>query len=378
MKPDVEELLQQDNRTIMRSIIQRIATGPHMSKDITTEEARAGMRAILEGDIDEVQAALFLIALRMKRETDAENIGVLDGIRDVCITATAEVDDVLDMSDPYNGYNRSLPAAPFLPAVMAACGVPTVSHGVENMGPKFGITHHRVLRAAGIKVDDSVEQAAARLSSASGWAYVDQKAYCPPLHDLTSLRSKMVKRQAITTVEVLTRPIRGRQRTHYMSGYVHKPYTEIYARLARHSGFDSCLMVRGVEGGIIPSLRQQGKVFRYVDMGEETAQDFDPADIGIHHEVRATPLPEDLPAAEAGDDVGADFDVLAASQLAAEAGIEALQGKTGTPTADALVYAGAIALWHLGQADGLQQGAETIRKVLENGSALERFNANSD
>ena len=85
MKPDVEELLQQDNRTIMRSIIQRIATGPHMSKDITTEEARAGMRAILEGDIDEVQAALFLIALRMKRETDDENIGVLDGIRDVCI-----------------------------------------------------------------------------------------------------------------------------------------------------------------------------------------------------------------------------------------------------------------------------------------------------
>lgn len=376
MKPEVEQLLQQDNRSIMRSIIQRIATGPHMSKDITSEEARAGMRAILQGDIDDVQAALFLIALRMKRETDAENLGILDGIRDVCISAVADVDEVLDMSDPYNGYNRSLPSAPFMPAVMAACGVPTVSHGVETTGPKFGITHHRVLRAAGIKVDDSVEQAAARLSDDAGWAYVDQKSYCPPLHELTPLRSQMVKRQAITTVEVLTRPVSGRLRTHYMSGYVHKPYTQIYAMLARHAGFDSCLMVRGVEGGIIPSLRQPGKVFRYVDKGEETAQDFDPADIGIQHELRATALPDDLPPKPAQDDVGTDFDVLVASQHAADAGIAALEGKSGTTTSDALVYSGAIALWHLGKADSLQQGAGAVREVLKNGAALERFNAN--
>jgi anthranilate phosphoribosyltransferase len=49
----------------MRSIIQRIATGPDMSKDISLEEARAGMKAILEDDIDPVQSAIFLIALRM-------------------------------------------------------------------------------------------------------------------------------------------------------------------------------------------------------------------------------------------------------------------------------------------------------------------------
>ena len=32
---EVEELLQKDSKTIMRSIIQRIATGPELSKDIT-------------------------------------------------------------------------------------------------------------------------------------------------------------------------------------------------------------------------------------------------------------------------------------------------------------------------------------------------------
>lgn len=371
---EVEELLQKDSKTIMRSIIQRIATGPDMSKDISQEEARAGMRAVLDNAVDPIQAAVFLIALRMKRETDEENRGILDAIRDISTSVTAPVDEVLDLSDPYNGYNRSLPAAPFLPAVMAACGIPTVSHGVETMSPKFGITHRRVLRAAGAPVDLSVEQAAARLGDSDiGWSYVDQDSYCPQLHDLSTLRTSIIKRQAITTVEVLTGPVRGRSKTHFMSGYVHKPYTRVYTMLARHSGFDSALLVRGVEGGIIPSLRQKGKVVFYHDLGEEQVQEFDPADIGIQQAVRATPLPDDLPARPAGDDVGADFDVDAAARRSAEAGLAALGGEPGS-SYDALVYAGAIALWHLKKYSTLADAADHIRQVLDSGKALEHFN----
>jgi len=371
---EVEELLQKDPKTIMRSIIQRIATGPDMSKDISQAEARAGMRAVLDNDVDPVQAAVFLIALRMKRETDEENRGILDAIRDISTSVVAPVDEVLDLSDPYNGYNRTLPAAPFLPAVLAACGIHTISHGVETMSPKFGITHRRVLRAAGVPVNLTVEQAAARLGdSRIGWSYIDQDAYCPQLHDLSTLRTSIIKRQAITTVEVLTGPIRGKQKTHFMSGYVHKPYTRVYTMLARHSGFDTALLVRGVEGGIIPSLRQKGKMVYYHDKGEEQVQEFDPADIGIQQEVRATPLPEDLPPRPADDDIGANFDVTAAAQLAAEAGIDALKGKPGS-SYDALVYAGAIALWHLKKYDNLADAADRIREVLNNGQALEHFN----
>jgi anthranilate phosphoribosyltransferase len=372
---EVEELLQKDHKTIMRSIIQRIATGPDMSKDISLEEARAGMHALLEDAVDPVQQALFLIALRMKRETDDENKGILDAIRDKTRTVTADVDDVLDMSDPYNGYNRTLPAAPFLPAVMAACGVPSVSHGVETMGPKFGITHHRVLKAAGKNVGLSTQQAADQISNPDiGWSYVDQKAYCPDLHNLTTLRTKMVKRQAITTVEVLTGPIRGRKQTHYMSGYVHKPYTRVYAMLARHADFDSCLMIRGVEGGITPSLRQVGKVFYYHDKGEEQAQDFDPKDIGIEQDVRATPLPEELPPAPESEDVSASFDADAVAKMAADAGLAALNGTKGS-TYDALVYSGAIALWHLKKYDNLKDAADKVREVLDNGEVLKHFDA---
>ena len=56
------------------------------------------MRAVLAGQVDPVQAGVFLIALRMKRETDDEYRGVLDAIREATRRATAPVDDVVDLA----------------------------------------------------------------------------------------------------------------------------------------------------------------------------------------------------------------------------------------------------------------------------------------
>jgi len=56
-----------DSQALMKSIIQRVATGPDLSKNIDFEEARDGMQAILRGEIDDVQSAIFLIALHETR-----------------------------------------------------------------------------------------------------------------------------------------------------------------------------------------------------------------------------------------------------------------------------------------------------------------------
>jgi anthranilate phosphoribosyltransferase len=363
-----------DPAALMHSILKRIATGPELSKDISREEARAGMRLVLDGEVDPVQAGVFLIALRMKRETDDENLGMLEAIREATRRATAPVDEVLDIGDPYDGYNRTLPAAPFLPAVLAACGLASVSHGVESMGPKYGVTHRQVLRAAGVPVDLTPEEAAARLGDpATGWAYVDQKAFCPKLYALTGLRTLIVKRPAITTAEVLAGPVRGRLKTHLVTGYVHKPYPRIYAMLARHAGYDSALLVRGVEGGVIPGLSQTGKVFQYHGGGEEISTEFKPAELGIEQSVRAPRIPG-APAAEAGDEdqSAAPFDAATVAKAAAEAGMAALTGQPGA-TRDCLVYGAALCLWHLGRHGDLRSAAEAVRSALDGGQALQRL-----
>ncbi len=365
---------QPDPAAVMRSIIKRIATGPELSKDISLEEARDGMRFVLDGQVDSVQAGIFLIALRMKRETDEENKGVLEAIREATCSVTAPVDEVMDIADPYDGFNRTLPASPFLPAVLAACGVPAVSHGVERMGPKYGVTHRQVLHAAGLPVDLTPEEAAARLGVPGiGWAYVDQKAFCPKLYKLAALRTLIVKRPAITTAEVLVGPVRGRRKTHLVTGYVHKPYPRIYALLARQAGFDSALIVRGVEGGVIPSLRQTGKAFYYHDRGEEQSFEFNPMDFSVHQLVRAPQIPGG-PAREGedGDDVAGNVDTAVVAKLAAEAGMDALAGKPG-PTRDGLICAAALCLRHLKRHDSLKDAADAVREVLDSGMALERI-----
>ena len=103
----------------MRSYLQRIATGPELSKDLSEEETYHAMTHILAGSADEVQSAIFLIALRMKRETDAENCGALRALLDSTVQVRSDVADILHVTDPFDGFVRGLPAAPFLPAVLA-------------------------------------------------------------------------------------------------------------------------------------------------------------------------------------------------------------------------------------------------------------------
>lgn len=357
----------------LRSCIQKVATGPEYSKDLSLDEAQTAMRTILAGGADPVQTSILLIAMRMKRETDEENRGVLRAIIDASTTVTAPVDEVVDVADPYDGYSRGLPASPFLAPVLAACGLPAVSHGLDAVGPKYGITHRKVLNAAGVDVDMAPDLAAAQLADPSvGWAYVDQDSYCPSLHDLVALRSTMVKRTVLTTVEVLVGPIRGRKHTHLLTGYVHKAYPPIYASLAREAGFASAAIVRGVEGGIIPSLQQPALVYHYENGGDEQPFEVEPTSLGIKQTTRAVPLPSDLPGAVPGDAISTKIDSDAAAKVALERGLEALSGKDG-PSRDALVYGGAIMLYHLRRADTMAAAADQIRSVLDSGEALRRF-----
>ncbi|MES9992224.1 MAG: anthranilate phosphoribosyltransferase [Candidatus Thiodiazotropha sp.] len=361
------------SQELMHSIIQRIATGPELSKDISLEEASEGMSAILRGEIDEVQAAIFFIALRMKRETDDENKGALDAILKVSQSRELAVDQLISLADPYDGVNRNLPIAPFVPAVLAACGLPCVSHGLDAVGPKFGVTHRHVLQQVGIDVDIDLDRAASRLEDPSlGWAYVDQRTFCPGLHDLTGLRQKIIKRQVLTTVEVLAKPLVAREKTHLVTGYVHKPYPAKYASLARFAGFDGCLLVRGIEGGVIPSLRQQGLVYRYQDLGEEQAVEISPESLGINQSVRAVPLPHDDSIKTNGDEIARIKDVRAAASSAAEIGGKALQGEKG-PAYDALVYSCALIIWHAGESDSIESAAQKVRQVLDSGMAWRRI-----
>ena len=134
------------------------------------------------------------------------------------------------------------------------------------------------------------------------------------------------------------------------------------------------MFIRGVEGGIIPSLQQSGRLFYYYDRGEEQQRDMSPKDIAIKANKRAVPIPTDLPSVAKVDAIAASVNSDALAQYAAELGLAALGGKTGM-TYDSLVYSAATCLVHLGHCETMPTAAEAVRKILDSGAALERLKA---
>jgi len=328
MSANINQNVQPADAALMRSAIQRVATGPELSKNISYEESRAVMLAILDGSADPVQAGVYLIGLRMKRETDTELQGVMDALRETTTQLNANIDDVVVISDPYNGFNRTVHASLFAMPVLAACGVSVYSHGVDLVGPKFGVTHHAIMRALGgnpLHSVEEVEEVAARIADSSiGWGYMDQAVFNPQLHSLNELRNRIVKRPVLSTTEVLLDPIRGQKSTHLVTGYVHKPYRETYAMLARYCNYNSLLLVRGTEGGVIPSFRKDAHIVHYVNGGTEQELD-----------------------------------------------IECEPG----PIYDAAVLGAALTLWHMGRESTMSEAVKKAREAISSGSAAERLEA---
>ena len=369
----------------MRSYLQQVATGPELSKAISREAARDAMKIILQQQVDPVQAGIYLIAMRMKRETDEENLGSLEALLDLTERHTVACDQLVDIADPFNGYARGVPATPFLGPVLAACGLNAYSHGVRTVGPKYGVTHHLVYAAAGIPVDLPPAEASKRIADKQiGWAYVDQADYLPQLHRLVELRTQMVKRSCLTTLEVLLGPLRAKGKTALLTGYVHKYYPPVYSLLAREAGYDGAMIVRGVEGGCIPSLSQPAKFFGYRDGGADREIRITPEQAGIEQSARSIPIPARLiretpvcadparPGAEAG--IVSPLDAPKTAEYCAQLGLRALAGEAGAMR-DSLIYGAAICLFDCGRAGNLRDGADQARKALDQGAAMAHFTA---
>ena len=362
-----------NSKELMKSVIQRIATGPELSKNISRSEAKQAMTSILQGEISEVRAAIFLIALRMKRETDDENLGVQDALNEEIKSVPVKTEHLVNVADPYDGYTRNIPSSVFVLPLIAELGYPCVSQGVESVGPKFGCTHNLILKLLGLDVNASIEKTAERLEDKNiGWGYIDQKVFAPKLYSLMKLRSEIIKRPVITTLEVLANPLISKK-NHFITGFVHKPYPPIYLMLARNAGFDSSMVIRGTEGGVVPSLRQRG-IFHFYKSPDKQDDSFeiDPVTLlDIKQDARAVPLPDSISKENKNDKIETKVDPLEVAKESLRQGMDALSGTEGIMK-DCISYCAATIASHVSGND-IKLCYREVHKILESGSVLSRF-----
>ncbi len=344
----------------MRDVLSRVAVGPRGSRDLDRAAAREALRLCLDGEASAIQAAVFLIAMRLKRETSAENLGFLDALVDASHLATADCPDLVSLADPYDGGLRAPHCAPVVAATLAACGLPAVIHGAWTTAPKNGITARQVLESRGLDLGvgrgaDSVRAAADRLAE-HGVAYVDVQDFCPRLSALAGLRREMAKRVCLATLEKLVTPLRASERTHLVAGYVHTGYETLLLELAADLGLASALVLEAAEGHVDPWVHRDTSALLWRAGGEPAALPVQPKSYGL--------LISERP----------DWPALTPASVS-EIWDEALHRKRRTPAGQAVRLLAGTVLFQAGRASTIMRGVGLAHQALTSGAAREKLAA---
>ena len=118
----------------MRRVINQVING----EDLSIEESRETMEAIMSGEATEAQIASFITALRMKGETIEEITGAALVMREKSSKIETNQEVLVDVcgtgGDKLNTFNISTTTA----FVVAAAGVAVAKHGNRSVSSKSG------------------------------------------------------------------------------------------------------------------------------------------------------------------------------------------------------------------------------------------------
>lgn len=266
---DTAETPSADER--MKQYLQKIATGPTMSKDLSEAEAEDGLSLILEGNVSQVRAAIFLVAARMKRETQQENIGYWQALDKTTLRQEVQLDQLLQVADPFDGFNR-VPYFGFyaIPAV-SAMGLPAYGHSSRPLPPKFGITFEKILiDHYGLPEIADIEQRA-ELIEEFRFGYLGLQQSHPRLDDLRELRKEIVKRPMLSTLEKMLMPLKARKENYLATTYFHRGYETDMLAIARLSQFDKTVLGNGMESCTLFGVHKPAKIF--IESGDKEPEE---------------------------------------------------------------------------------------------------------
>src|SRR5262252_1487653 len=131
----------------MQEFIAKIAKGQKASKNLTWEEAKRAMRALIEGEATQAQVGAFLVAMRFKMESVTE-----------------------------------------LASFAAAAGASILMHGYDGIPGRLG--NAGVLKALGLPIDLE-PKAVADMVAKQGFAYLDIALYHPPIYRFLDMRQEL-------------------------------------------------------------------------------------------------------------------------------------------------------------------------------------------
>jgi anthranilate phosphoribosyltransferase len=246
--------------------LKLVGTGPRGSRDLSFEEAREALGALLAGEATPAQAGAFLIATRVKGESGAELAGYAEGLRDAvdgAVRGSVSVSGrpVVACAGAYDGCAEAPQLSLAAGVVAAACGAGIVIHCGPPVGPKYGVTPSQVFEALGGSGSLSLSESAVLLRRC-GVTLVDTARAVGGWRELLAIRNEVGLRGPVHSAEKLIDYFGARR---FVVGYTHSPYAERLLEALRILGAERAIVVRGVEGSDIvrpgrPVARELGGV----------------------------------------------------------------------------------------------------------------------
>ena len=317
--------------------------------DLTREEARQAMGAIMAGEATDAQIGGFLVALRIKGETPDEIAGFAEAIREQALVVRPERTDLVDVVGTGGDGHATLNISTAAALVAAAAGAAVAKHGNRAVSSASGSAD--VLEALGFTLELPPERIAQSIDEL-GFGFLFAPAHHPGFRHAAPVRRELATRTVFNVLGPLTNPAGARAQIVgvYDPGLV-PTIAEALARLGARRAF----VVHGAFG--VDELSPAGPNFVCeVFEGAVRERTIDPLDLGIPR-----CAPEDLRGGTPAENAAAIRAIFA--------------GEEQGPRRDAVLLTAAGAVAAGGHADDLRDGLELARETLDSGAAAERLEA---
>lgn len=311
-------------------------------EDLTSDEAAAVMREVMEGHAPAASLAALLSALAMKGERPAEIVGFAQTMRAHAVPLGAPAGDVFDTAgtggDRSGTFNISSAAA----VVVAASGVRVAKHGNRSVSSRCGSADLFEQLGVNIAAPPAIVE---RTLNDAGIAFFFAPTFHPSMKYAAATRRELGIRTVFNLLGPLTNPAGARRQ---IVGVPRAELTDVLARSLLMLGSDRAWVVHGADG--IDEISTTG----YTKVSECRAGAvhtfyIHPSDFGV---------PKALPADLRGGDAGRNAAVVR----------EILGGKRGAPRDVVLLNAG-VALFLAGRTASVRDGVSRAGKAIDTGAA---------
>jgi anthranilate phosphoribosyltransferase len=330
-------------------VIQQALTELLDGRDLTRDEARDAMGAIMTGEATPAQIGGFLVALRIKGETPDEIAGFAEAIRSHVLAVRPQRDDLVDTAGTGGDGQATINISTAAALVAAAAGAAVAKHGNRAVSSASGSAD--VLEALGFSLELAPERIAGSIDEL-GFGFLFAPAHHPGFRHAAPVRRELATRTVFNVLGPLTNPAGARaQIVGVYDASLVRTIAEVLARLGARRAF----VVHGAFGVDELSPAGPNLVCEVVDAAVRE-RELDPLDLGI---------PRCPPEALRGGSPAENATAIRAIFAGEEHG----------PRRDAILLNAAGAIAAGGHAEDLRDGLELARHTVDSGAAAERLEA---